>query len=189
MRTGAAAVLVALAFALCAAAAFLVYDHTREDALSADEPIHILSGYFAVAKRSAIVNIEHPPLMKVLSGLALAALPLAPPPDRSPDGEPLRRVRPRLLLSQPRSRRPDPRRGAGSVSRGARRAPAARLLRRPCAVTGRCPRSSRTALLAFDPNLLAHAGVVHTDLGAALMFLATVLAWDAALPAAGRRPR
>ena len=36
------------------------------------------------------------------------------------------------------------------------------------------------ALLAFDPNLLAHAGVVHTDLGAALAFLATVLAWDAA---------
>ena len=46
MRSAAAAVLVALL--LCAAAAFLVYDHTREDALSADEPIHILSGYFAV---------------------------------------------------------------------------------------------------------------------------------------------
>jgi 4-amino-4-deoxy-L-arabinose transferase-like glycosyltransferase len=36
------------------------------------------------------------------------------------------------------------------------------------------------ALCALDPNLLAHAGVVHTDLGAALFFLATVLAWEAA---------
>lgn len=35
------------------------------------------------------------------------------------------------------------------------------------------------ALLAFDPNLVAHAGVVHTDLGAALTFLVAVLAWDA----------
>jgi hypothetical protein len=33
-------------------------------------------------------------------------------------------------------------------------------------------------LLAFDPNLIAHAGIVHTDLGAALTVLAAVLAWE-----------
>jgi len=36
------------------------------------------------------------------------------------------------------------------------------------------------ALLAFDPNLVAHAGVVHTDLAAALAFLLAVLAWEKA---------
>ena len=70
----------AAALLLAALALFLVYDHTRDDSLSADEPIHILSGYFAVASRSAIVNIEHPPLMKILAGLGLATLPLPPPP-------------------------------------------------------------------------------------------------------------
>ena len=38
--------------------------------------MHILSGYFDVFARNAIVNIEHPPLMKILAGLALKTLPL-----------------------------------------------------------------------------------------------------------------
>ena len=63
LATAACGVLVALSV-------WAVHDHTRQDSLSADEPIHILSGYFAVASRSAIVNIEHPPLLKALSGLA-----------------------------------------------------------------------------------------------------------------------
>src|SRR5262249_3477510 len=33
------------------------------------------------------------------------------------------------------------------------------------------------SLVAFDPNFVAHAGVVHNDLGAAATFLPTVLAW------------
>jgi hypothetical protein len=48
-----------------------VRGHTRRDALSADEPIHILAGYLEVFRRTAIVNIEHPPLMKALAGLGL----------------------------------------------------------------------------------------------------------------------
>jgi hypothetical protein len=36
------------------------------------------------------------------------------------------------------------------------------------------------ALVALDPNFVAHAGVVHTDVGAALGFLAAVLAAEAA---------
>jgi len=34
-------------------------------------------------------------------------------------------------------------------------------------------------LLAFDPNLIAHAGIVHTDVPATLLFVSSVLAWDA----------
>ncbi len=50
---------------------------------------------------------------------------------------------------------------------------------------GVAPALFAMALLAFDPNFLAHAGVVHTDLGAALGFLATVLAWDRAVARPG----
>ncbi len=181
----AATLLVALA--LTAAAAFLVYDHTREDSLSADEPIHILSGYFAVAKRTSIVNIEHPPLMKVLSGLALSALPLAPPPGKIPMGNLFVDYGPEFFY---RNRVPPDR--ILAVARAPFLAVLAGLLLLVFfagkARYGPVPALFATALLAFDPNLLAHAGIVHTDLGAALAFLATVLAWDAAekRPSPGR---
>src|SRR5262249_58063853 len=72
----AAALAAALALVVLARAA--VRSHTRRDSLSADEPIHILAGYLEVFGRTAIVNIEHPPLMKALAGLGLATLPLPP---------------------------------------------------------------------------------------------------------------
>ena len=164
-----------------APAVFLVRDHTREDSLSADEPIHILSGYFAVASRSAIVNIEHPPLMKALSGLALRRC-RCPPAREVAHGEPSSSsYGPDFFYREPRPARPD--------LAAAARAPflvvlaallllvffAARARYGPAAGALRGRRSC-----AFDPNFLAHAGVVHTDLGAALAFSATVLAWDAA---------
>ena len=167
------------ALVLTGAAVFLVRDHTREDALSADEPIHILSGYFAVAKRSAIVNIEHPPLMKVLSGLSLATLPLAPPPEKIPMGNLFVHYGPDFFY---RNRVPPDRIIAAA------RAPFLAVLAGLLLLVyfagkvryGPVPALFAVALLAFDPNLLAHAGVVHTDLGASLAFVATVLAWDAA---------
>jgi 4-amino-4-deoxy-L-arabinose transferase-like glycosyltransferase len=177
LRSGAAAVLGALL--LCAAAVFVVHDHTREDALSADEPIHILSGYFAVAKRTAIVNIEHPPLMKALSGLALLSLPLAPPPSKVPLGNLFQNYGPDFFY---RNRVPVDR--ILAVARAPFLAVLAILLLLVFFAAksryGPVPALFATGLLAFDPNLLAHAGVVHTDLGAALAFLATVLAWEAA---------
>jgi 4-amino-4-deoxy-L-arabinose transferase-like glycosyltransferase len=170
-----AAVLAALL--LAAAAAWVVYDHTREDALSADEPIHILSGYFAVAKRTAIVNIEHPPLMKTLSGLALATLPLNPPPDRVPMGNLFIDYGPDFFY---RNRVPVDR--ILAVARAPFLAVLAGLLLLVFFAArsryGPVPALFATGLLAFDPNLLAHAGVVHTDLGAALAFLVTVLSWE-----------
>jgi 4-amino-4-deoxy-L-arabinose transferase-like glycosyltransferase len=173
----AAAILVALA--LVAAALFLVHDHTREDSLSADEPIHILSGYFAVAKQTAIVNIEHPPLMKVLSGLALSALSLSPPPEKIPMGNLFIEYGPDFFYRN---------RVAPDRILAVARAPFLLVLAGLLLLVffagksryGPVPALFATALLALDPNLLAHAGVVHTDLGAALAFLATVLAWDAA---------
>jgi 4-amino-4-deoxy-L-arabinose transferase-like glycosyltransferase len=170
---------LAAALALTAASLFLVRDHTREDALSADEPIHILSGWFAVASRTAIVNIEHPPLMKALSGLALLALPLAPPPPRIPMGNLFVEYGPGFFYA---NRVPADRIVAAA------RAPFLLVLAillllvfgTANARWGPVPALFAVGLLAFDPNLIAHAGVVHTDLGAALMFLAAVLAWERA---------
>ena len=174
-----ASIALGAALLLTALALVLVHDHTREDALSADEPIHILSGYFAVASRSAIVNIEHPPLMKVLSGLALSTLPLASAAVAGPDGEPVHDFGPEFFFANT---------VAADRIIAAARAPflgvfAALLLLVLFTARARYGWPAAlfaVALCALDPNLVAHAGVVHTDLGAALTFLAAVLAWNAA---------
>jgi hypothetical protein len=172
-------VAIAAALAIAAVAIWLVQDHTREDALSADEPIHILSGYFEVCSRSAVVNIEHPPLMKALSGLALATLPLAPPPARVPMGNLFLGYGPRFFYANTVP--------ADRIIATAR-FPFLGVLFALLALTffvalrryGAVPALFSLGLLAFDPNLLAHAGVVHTDLAAALVFLASVVAWERA---------
>lgn len=167
------------ALLIAALSLYLVRDHTREDSLSADEPVHILAGYFQVFGQNAIVNIEHPPLMKSLAGLALATLPLPPAPAHAPLGNRFTDYGHAFLFQGPVS--PD-------TIAAAARAPfllvfAALLLLVflwSRARYGDAPALFAVALLAFDPNMVAHAGVVHTDLGAALMFLATVLAWEGA---------
>ena len=172
---------------LAAVAIFLVQDHARGDALSADEPVHILSGYFEAVGRTAIVNIEHPPLAKVLAGIALARLPLPPLPDRVPLGNNFTDFGHAFLFEN---------RVSPDAIAAAARAPFRWVLAALLALLflwarpryGAGPALFATALVALDPNFLAHAGVVHTDVGAALGFLATVLAWDRALekPSAAR---
>ncbi len=177
----------AAALAITALSVFAVRDHSRKDALSADEPVHILAGYLEVFGRTAIVNIEHPPLMKALAGLGLAVLPLPPPPARIPMGERFTPFGHAFLFEN---------RASPDAIAAAARAPflavlAALLLLVFFAARARYgdgPALFALSLVALDPNLIAHAGVVHTDLGAALAFLATVLAWDRAWrePSPGR---
>ncbi|MFN2632108.1 MAG: glycosyltransferase family 39 protein [Thermoanaerobaculia bacterium] len=158
---------------------FLVWDHTRGDSLSADEPVHILAAYLQVFGRTAIVNIEHPPLMKELAGLGLTAVPVPKPPARVPLGEAFTSWGHSFLFEGPVP--PD-------TIAAAARAPFLLVLAALLGVVYAAARSRwggaaalfAVALLAFDPNFVAHAGVVHTDLGAALAFIAAVLAWDAA---------
>jgi 4-amino-4-deoxy-L-arabinose transferase-like glycosyltransferase len=154
-----------------------VRDHTRDDSLSADEPVHILSGWFEVFGRNAIVNIEHPPVAKILAGFALGTLHLPPPPAVVPMGTRFtdfghaflfeNRVSPDTIAAAARA----PFLGVLAlllllvfVSAASRYGAAAGLF--------------ALALLALDPNFVAHAGVVHTDVPAAVAFLATVLAWE-----------
>jgi 4-amino-4-deoxy-L-arabinose transferase-like glycosyltransferase len=158
---------------------FFVFDHTRGDALSADEPVHILAGYLDVWASNAIVNIEHPPLMKILAGLALKFLPLPEPPERVPLGESFTRFGHAFLFEN---------RVTPDAIAAAARAPFLLVLAGLLALAffaargryGAAPAAFAAALLAFDPNLVAHAGVVHTDLGAAFFFPASVLAWERA---------
>ena len=174
---------VVLAALLVAAGPLFVYDHTRGDTLSADEPIHLLSGFLMVQRQTAIVNIEHPPLMKVLAGLAVSTLDLAPAPEKIPMGASFWDWGHPFLFGN---------RVPVDTILAAARAPFLILFALLLALVfvaararwGNTPALFATALCAFDPNLVAHAGVVHTDLGAALTFLAAILAWDAAL----RRP-
>ncbi len=115
--------------------------------------------------------------MKMLAGLALAALPLSPPPERVPMGSRFTDYGHVFLFGGPVS--PD-------AIAAAARAPFLVLLALLLGAVFFWARARygpgaalfAVALLAFDPNLVAHAGVVHTDLGAALTFLVAVLAWE-----------
>ena len=148
------------------------------------------SGYLEVFGRTAIVNIEHPPLMKALAGLGLAGAAAAAAARADPDGRALHAdFGHAFLFENPVVARRD-RRGRAR----ARSSPCSP--RCSCWCSSRRGRATATApalfalsLVALDPNLVAHAGVVHTDLGAALAFLATVLAWDRAWREPVRRAR
>ncbi len=184
MKRGLAA---AAALAITALSLAAVRDHTRNDSLSADEPVHILAGYLEVSGRTAIVNIEHPPLMKALAGLGLTTLALPPPPAKIPMGERFTPFGHAFLFEN---------RVSPDAIAAAARAPFLAVLALLLLTVFFAARSRygdgaalfAVSLVALDPNVIAHAGVVHTDLGAALAFLATVLAWDPAWrrPSVGR---
>ncbi len=173
----ASALAAAAAVAVTALSLFLVRDHTRDDSLSADEPIHILAGYFQVFGRTAIVNIEHPPLMKELAGLGLKSLPLPPAPSHVPMGNRFLDYGHAFLFGGPVH--PD-------RIIAAARAPFLLVFAALLALVYLAARSRSgnaaavfaVGLVALDPNFVAHAGVVHTDLGAAAAFPAAVLAWE-----------
>ncbi len=176
--SGRAATAVA-AVALILLSLHLVRDHSRDDSLSADEPVHILSGWFEAFGRNAIVNIEHPPVAKLLAGLALGTLHLPPPPADVPPGTRFTDFGHAFLFEN---------RVSPDAIAGAARAPflgvlALLLLLVFAAAAFRYGAAAglfALALVALDPNFVAHAGVVHTDVPAAVAFLGTVLAWEAA---------
>ncbi len=174
------AVLVALA------AAGLVLFHTASDSASADEPAHIFAAYQQVFHGNGLTNIEHPPLAKEAAGLGLALL-----------GSRIRDtpIFPDFLFSS-----------SGHYFLFHNAVPADGLLaaaRAPMLlffvallllVFGAARRFAGTAggffamsLVAFDPNFLAHAGIVHTDVPMALFWLAVVLSWGRVLEK--REPR
>jgi 4-amino-4-deoxy-L-arabinose transferase-like glycosyltransferase len=162
-----------LAALFVAASLTLVLLHVGGDSATSDEPVHIASAVEMVRQGTGRWNVEHPPLAKAIAGLALTGVPLELPPNafedtrhasilyrflfenRTPGDWILLRARlPFALLL-----------GALLL---AVRGIANRLLGPPAGLFA-------LALAAFDPNLIAHAGVVHTDVAVTLFAVVGIL--------------
>jgi hypothetical protein len=158
----------------------LAVDHQRLDSATMDEPFHALAGCEYALSGTYWANLEHPPLAKLLAGVS-AGLEGARPP-RLPEPFSFRTaespqpflyrndIPPERLLAA--ARRPFPFLFAGIV-----------LLASSVAWRAAGPVAGLGAalLLAFEPTLVAHAAFLHTDVAAALGFLATVVAAHGAL--------
>ncbi len=159
---------------LAAAGSALVFDHSRLDSPTMDEPFHTLAAAEYAIAGTYYANLEHPPLVKLLSGFAIRAAG-----GRAPKME--------VPFSMASAEQPRPF-SFNSPLRPEKlfavaRAPVTALFFLLVVVAGWAVRSwagdlagiLAAALVAFEPNLLAHAGVVHTDLAAALGFFGTLV--------------
>lgn len=154
------------------AALLLTWDHQKDDSPTLDEPLHLFAGAEYVENGTYGVNLEHPPLTKLLAGWALRPLRLQPP--------------------APGSRVPSPRDDYFRFLYG-NRAPADAIVsaaRRPfpwllaalvllvwafgLLAFGKGVGLLAAGLVALDPNFIGHGGVVHTDVAAALVIVAAV---------------
>ncbi len=168
------ALFLLLALLLAAGGTALVFDHMRGDSATMDEPFHALASAEYAVSGTYYANLEHPPLAKLLAGLSLRAAgaraPAIPRPFAIERAEqPLHFARtntltPRALFAA--ARLPFPFLHLLLVLLAAF---AARAFAGDVAGLG------AAALLAFEPNLIAHAGVLHTDAGAALLHTAVVV--------------
>lgn len=160
--------------ALCAVAILLTWDHTRGDSITIDEPPHIYAGTEYLTQGVLRTNPEHPPLAKLLAALSLVRAENLVPPDIG--GVP--RLLPRDFFSFFLANA-IPLREMLALAR----APFRWLLAALIVLVYLAARASSgtpaamlaSALVALDPNLIAHAGIVHSDLAAALLMTLTVV--------------
>jgi dolichyl-phosphate-mannose-protein mannosyltransferase len=168
-----------ISIALSLVAAALVVHHMAGDSATTDEPVHIAAGVEIVRDGTGRWNPEHPPLAKALAGLALTGL------DLKPAGDPIANPSHASLLLGFLYENGTP---AETVLFRARLPFVALLLVLLFAVRREAGRRFGTtaggvalAFAALDPNLIAHAGVVHTDL-AVTLFVVLSLAPLARIP-------
>jgi hypothetical protein len=154
------------------------------DAATTDEPVHIAAGVEIVRDGTGRWNPEHPPLAKALAGLALTGL------DVRPAGDPIANPSHAGLLLGFLYENQTP---AETILLRARLPFVALFLALLFAVRREAGRRFGTAaggvalaFAALDPNLIAHAGVVHTDL-AVTLFLMMSLGPLARIPDAADR--
>jgi len=167
----------ALAVALLVlVSAALALHHLSGDAATTDEPVHIAAGVEIAREGTWRWNPEHPPLAKALAGLALTGLPLTPAGD--PVREPAHAALLLRFLFENQTR-------AETVLFRARLPFVAVLVALLLAVRAEARRRFGPAagllalgLAAFEPNLVAHAGVVHTDLLLALWVVLSLAPLD-----------
>jgi len=159
---------------LAALGALLTVDHARGDSPTMDEPFHTLAAAEYAIAGTYNANLEHPPLVKLLSGFAVRSAGSRPP-------------RMDVPFSMRTAEQPRPFAFGSTLSPerllAAARAPVVALFFALVLAVGGAVRRwggnaaglLAAALVAFEPNLVAHAGVVHTDLAAALGFYGTLV--------------
>lgn len=165
----------AFALVLASAGTFLVLHHQRLDSPIVDEPIHALASAETAIAGTYYANLEHPPLAKLLAGACLYTAGARPPRFSQP-------------FEMKKAEQPSPFCYENSISPEALFAAARRpfpvlffLLVVTTFLAGRRIAGDAAGLLAaslvaFEPNSVAHAGFLHTDVLAELGYLATLLA-------------
>jgi hypothetical protein len=142
-----------------------------------DEGIHIVAGYSYLKLGDYSWNVEHPPLVKIVSALPLALMGLAAAPNEA-DGKRKDQVRygTDFLYKN--------RRDADSILLAARSANILLTLLFTCAVAwwtrrryGPAAGLAAAALGAFDPNLMAHGRYVTTDFPVTVFFFFACVLW------------
>ena len=152
-----------------------------------DEGIHIVAGYSYLKLGDYSWNVEHPPLVKMVSALPLALMGLTAEP-YAPDGKRKDQVRYGIDFLYKN------RRDADSILLAARSANILLTLLFACAVAwwtrrryGPAAGLAAAALCAFDPNLMAHGRYVTTDFPVTVFFFFACVLWVEYLEEA--RPR
>jgi hypothetical protein len=163
----------AVAACLALAGAMLVLDHTRLDSPTMDEPFHTLAAAEYAIAGTYYANLEHPPFAKFIAGLSLRAAGARAPRVEAPFST--------LTAEQPRQFAFQSPLAPEKMFAAARRPFLLLFAALVLAVAGAVRHWTSpaagllaAALVAFEPNLVAHAGVVHTDLAAALGFFGTI---------------
>jgi hypothetical protein len=146
---------------LLAVSTGLCLDTLRTSSATTDEPVLITAGVEIVREGTGRWNPDHPPLAKALAGLALTGLDLRPPESPFDDGP----TGPRLVRFLFENRTPPdtilwrarlPFVGLLVLLLIAVRSEGRRLF-------GPAGGLAALAFAALNPNLIAHAGVVQTD--------------------------
>ena len=140
-----------------------------------DEPVHILSGYRILTQGDFHTNHEHPPLMKILAAAPLLLMNVSPPTGQ------LRQETDQWSVSSEFVYR------ANDANRvlAAARLPitllatclAYAVFRSTATSLGPVAGLAALALLVTEPNILAHSGLVTTDLGITAMVFFTFQAF------------
>ena len=151
-----------------------VRGHQKDDSATADEGIHLFAGAEYVENGTYWMNLEHPPLTKDLAGLSLRSLGLDPPAEgdsreRTPHNDYARylylnRAPAHVMLQAARKFFP--------VMLGLL---VVLVWASARALAGPWAGFLAAGLIALDPTFVAHAGIVHADVGAALTMTASVV--------------
>jgi hypothetical protein len=169
---------VLLVAALAAAAVGVTRAHQRGDSPTFDEPIHLFAGHEVAAEGTYWLNPEHPPLLKFLAGASLGTAGVRTPSEGAPGPMALPRHFTTCFVAWLYGNTVP---ADVLIDRGRRPFPWLFALLVLCvwasarALHGPAPALLAAGLVALEPTFVAHAAIIHTDVGAALTMTATTV--------------